>query len=255
MTYPKTVLRDSEEKAKCQSLAANRLDFLFTTRLLPCPYLPGNLERKVIADLAESRAEAEYSRMIRAGYRRSGTIAYRHACPGCRACVPVRLPVAAFNPGKSLRRVARANLDLTVKILPPRARDEHYNLFCRYQDGRHGGGEMADMTYAEYRNLVEESSITTRLAEFREPGGVLAAVCLYDELADALSAIYTFFEPLLAKRSLGSYMILWLSDICCMAGKDHLYLGYWIGDCAKMSYKARFHPLEKLERGVWRNMS
>ena len=195
MTYPKTVHRDSGEESKYQSLAADRLDFLFTTRILPCPYLAGRTERKIVADLAEGRAETDYGRMIRAGYRRSGTIAYRHACPGCRACVPVRLPVAEFSPGKSLRRVARANLDLDIDILPPKALSEHYDLFRRYQDGRHDGGEMADMSYAEYRGLVEESAITTRVAEFREPGGALAAVCLYDELADALSAVYTFFEP------------------------------------------------------------
>ena len=255
MTYPKTVTRDSSAEGKYQSLAADRLDFLFTTRMLSCPYLPGRIERKVVADLAEGRAETEYGRMIRAGYRRSGTIAYRHACPACHACVPVRLPVAQFRPGKSLRRVARANLDLEVKILPPEALSEHYDLFCRYQDGRHGGGEMAAMNYAEYRGLVEESAITTRLGEFRGPGGDLMAVCLHDELPGALSAVYTFFEPAVAKRSLGSYMILWLAETCREAGKSHLYLGYWISDCAKMAYKARFRPLEKLERGAWCPMS
>lgn len=255
MHYPKIVRRESGEEAKYQSLAADQLDFVFTTRMLPCSYLPGNIERKVVVDLAEGSAETEYGRMIRAGYRRSGTIAYRHACPGCSACVPVRLPVAVFDPGKSLRRVARANLDLTVNILPPKASYEHFDLFRRYQDGRHGGGEMAGMNYKEYRGLVEKSSIATRLAEFREPGGELAAVCLYDELANALSAVYTFFEPTLARRSLGSYMIMWLAEICRLTSKDHLYLGYWIRDCAKMSYKARFRPLERLECGVWRPMA
>ena len=254
MTYSKTVRCDSGEKARYQSLAADRLDFLFTTRVLPCPYLPGNLERKIVADLSEDRAEVEYERMIRAGYRRSGSVAYRHACPNCCACIPVRLPIATFNPGKSLRRVARVNLDLIVNILPSRALDEHYDLFRRYQIERHSGGEMANMSYAEYRDLIEESSISTCLAEFRLPGGELAAVCLYDELTHALSAIYTFFDPTLAKRSLGSYMIIWLAKTCCMEAKDYLYLGYWISNCAKMSYKARFRPLEKLDRGVWSPM-
>lgn len=255
MTYPKTVYRNAEEEGKYQSLATDRLDFLFTTRMVSCPYLPGNIERKVVADIVEGSAKADYDRMIRAGYRRSGTIAYRHACPGCRACIPVRLPVAKFNWGKSLRRVARANLDLDVRILPPKALAEHYDLFLRYQDGRHSGGEMANMSYAEYSGLIEESLITTRLAEFREPSGKLAGVCLYDELADALSAVYTFFEPTFAKRSLGSYMILWLVETCCTAEKHYLYLGYWISECTNMSYKARFRPLEKLERGAWHQMS
>jgi arginyl-tRNA--protein-N-Asp/Glu arginylyltransferase len=255
MTYPETVRRDDGEDRKYQSLAADRLDFLHTTRMLPCPYLPGQAERKVVAELTDGSAERDYCRMIRAGYRRSGIIAYRHACPACRACVPVRIPVAAFRPGKSLARVARANDDLKVRILPAKAREDHYELFRRYQAGRHGDGEMADMNRAEFAALVEETTITTRLAEFRTADGTPLAVALYDELGDALSAVYTFFDPDHPKRSLGSHMILWLAEHCRRADKRYLYLGYWIADCGKMAYKARFRPLESLENGVWRPLS
>ncbi|MDA0228937.1 MAG: arginyltransferase [Proteobacteria bacterium] len=254
MTYPGAIHRDSGEEVKRQSLTADRLDFLFTTRPLPCPYLPEKIERKIVVALADDRAGKDYKRLISAGYRRSGSIAYRHACPTCRACVPVRLPIADFTPSKSLRRVARANNDLDVRILPPEARADHFDLFTRYQDGRHGGGEMADMDYAEYLGLIEDSPVTTRIAEFRDSRGVLLAACLFDELADSLSAVYTFFEPCMNKRSLGSFMILWLVKHGQENGKSDLYLGYWIGECAKMAYKARFRPLEMLDRGVWRRM-
>ena len=254
MTYPGAIYRDSGEETKNQSLAADRLDFLFATRILPCPYLPDKAERKVVVELADGSAGRDYERLIRAGYRRSGAIAYRHACPACRACVPVRLPIAGFALSRSLRRVEGANRDLDVRILAPEARAEHFDLFRRYQDGRHGGGEMADMDFIEYRALVEESHVATRLAEFRGPGGGLMAVCLFDELDDSLSAVYTFFEPSITKRSLGSYMILWLAAECRESGKSHLYLGYWIEKCAKMAYKARFRPLEMLDQGAWRPM-
>ncbi len=254
MTYPRAISRDSAEPADKSSLAAGRLDFLFATRILPCPYLPGKDERKIVAELADGRAGREYRRLIRAGYRRSGTIAYRHACPACGACVPVRLPIAGFAPGKSLRRVRRANRDLDVSVLPAHAGADHFDLFRRYQEGRHGGGEMADMDYTEYRALVEDSHVRTRLAEFRGSGGVLVALCLFDELADSLSAVYTFFDPAITKRSLGSYMILWLAEYCRESGKGNLYLGFWIEQCAKMAYKARFRPLEILDRGAWRRM-
>ncbi len=254
MTYPGAIHRDSGEEVKRQSLTTDRLDFLFATRPLPCPYLPEKIERKVVVELADDRAGRDYMRLIRAGYRRSGAIAYRPACPACRACVPVRLPIAGFAPSKYLRRVAGANQYLDVRILPPEARADHFDLFQRYQDGRHGGGEMADMDFAEYRALIEDSPVATRVAEFRGPGGGLIAVCLFDELADSLSAVYTFFEPSLSKRSLGSYMILWLAEYCRETGKDDLYLGFWIEKCAKMAYKARFRPLEMLDRGVWRRM-
>ena len=232
MTYPGAIYRDSGEETKNQSLAADRLDFLFATRILPCPYLPDKAERKVVVELADGSAGRDYERLIRAGYRRSGGLAL----------------------SRSLRRVEGANRDLDVRILAPEARAEHFDLFRRYQDGRHGGGEMADMDFMEYRALVEESHVATRLAEFRGPGGGLMAVCLFDELDDSLSAVYTFFEPSITKRSLGSYMILWLAAECRESGKSHLYLGYWIEKCAKMAYKARFRPLEVLDQGAWRPM-
>ena len=254
MTYPGAIHRDSGEEIKRQSLTTDRLDFMFTTRPLPCPYLPGKTERKIVMALADDRAGHEYKRLVDAGYRRSGAIAYRHACPSCRACVPVRLPIDGFTPSKSMRRVASTNEDLVDRILPPEARADHFDLFTRYQDGRHGGGEMADMDLAEYRALVEDSPVTTHLAEFRDPSGALLAVCIFDELADSLSAVYTFFEPSLNKRSLGSFMILWLIKHCLETGKSDLYLGFWIEKCAKMAYKARFRPLEMLDRGGWRRM-
>ena len=252
MTFPKDRARDTGEDQKRQSLATGRLDFLFATRPQPCPYLPARQERKIVAELADGDAGRKYEPLICAGYRRSGAIAYRHACPTCNACVPVRIKVPDFKPGKSLRRVQKLNSDLTVTILPPLAWFDHFDLFWRYQEGRHGDGEMAEMNFEDYRNLVEESFVTTKLAEFRTPGGSLMAVCLYDSLAESLSAVYTFFEPTVGKRSLGSYMILWLAGNCQATDKKYLYLGYWIEESAKMAYKARFRPLQMLIDGKWR---
>ena len=164
----------------------------------------------------------------------------------------MRIKVPDFKPGKSLRRVQKLNSDLTVTILPPLARPDHFDLFRRYQEGRHGDGEMAEMNFEDYRNLVEESFVTTKLAEFRTPGGSLMAVCLYDSLAESLSAVYTFFEPTVGKRSLGSYMILWLAGNCQATDKKYLYLGYWSEESPKMAYKARFRPLQMLIDGKWR---
>ncbi len=254
MIFPKAVAGDTGEDKKRQSLASGQLEFLFTTRPLPCPYLQANQERKIVAGLDNGEARRRYEPLIRAGYRRSGAIAYRHACPACRACVPVRIKIANFKPGKSLRRVRGQNSDLAARILPALARPDHFELFRRYQEGRHGDGEMADMDYEDYRTLVEESFVATRLAEFRNPDGGLIAVCLYDTLADSLSAVYTFFEPLAGKRSLGSEMILWLAQNCQAAQKNYLYLGFWIEGSAKMAYKARFRPLQALIDGKWQRL-
>jgi arginine-tRNA-protein transferase len=254
MTFPRPVARNVGDAHKELSLASGRLDFLHATRPLACPYLPARQERKIVVELAGGGARRDYERLVRAGYRRSGAIAYRHACPACQACVPVRVPVAGFKPGKSLRRVRALNSDLTVAIVPPLARAEHYDLFRRYQQERHGGGEMADMDFEDYRDLVEESFVDTWLAEFRGPAGGLLAVCLYDALDESLSAVYTFFDPQAAKRSLGSHMILWLLEKCRQDRKSHLYLGFWIEESAKMAYKTRFRPVQMLVGGKWRTL-
>ena len=226
--------------------------FFFGTRVLPCPYLPGRQERKVVTDLSGPGAAELYERMSRAGFRRSHGLAYRPACPDCSACVPIRIRADRFETTRSIRRVARANADLAVADMAAIATVEQYRLFARYQRSRHGGGDMSSMTFNDYRSMVEDTPIDTRLIEFRAGGGALAGVMLADRLSDSLSAVYSFFAPDEPRRSLGTYMVLWLVERAAAAGLAHVYLGYWIEECAKMAYKVRFRPVEILGEGGWR---
>ncbi len=222
---------------------------------LPCPYLGGRLESRIFTALAGAHAEADYELLAEAGFRRSHGMVYRPACPACRACVPVRVVVHDFAPGRTMRRLHRINADLAVRELPPRATEEHYALFRRYQDDRHGDGDMARMTFAEYRAMVEETPVDTVLFEWRADDGRLAAVCLADRLRKGLSAVYSFFEPEgTARRSLGTYTVLWLIEQARREGRPYVYLGYWIRECRKMAYKTRFRPLEGLRDGAWRRL-
>jgi len=225
--------------------------FFFGTRGLPCPYLPDRIERKVVTDLAGPDASALYERLSRAGFRRSHSLAYRPACPGCDACVPVRIPVAEFAPSASLVRILRANADLAMHDSPAHATIDQFRLFARYQRSRHAGGEMSGMTYDDYRAMVEETPVESRMVEYRTKEGVLVAAMLADRLADSLSAVYSFFDPAANKRSLGIYMVLWLIDVARAEGLPYVYLGYWIADSRKMSYKSRFRPLEGLGPDGW----
>lgn len=217
----------------------------------PCPYLPGRTECVVAAELSGPGAAALYDGGIRAGFRRSHNFMYRPACPGCDACRPVRVIARAFEGSRSLARVRRLNRGIVAEIVAPRATTEQYGLFARYQAQRHPGGGMDGMSFIEYRAMVEESPVATFVAEFRVPGGALVALMLADETGDGLSAVYSFFDPSLAKLALGNYMILWLIDECRRRGLDYVYLGYWIAGCEKMDYKARFRPVEALGRGGW----
>lgn len=216
-----------------------------------CPYLPGRTERKLLTEISGSDAQKRYDLLTLAGFRRSHRFAYRPACASCSACIPVRVVVDRFMPGRSLRRIQRANADLSVRMMPARATSEQFSLFRRYIESRHGDGEMAGMAEQEYRGMVEASDIDTRLAEFRGPDGKLVAVCLLDWLADGPSAVYSFFDPHEPRRSLGTYMVLWLIKAAQQAAAGHVYLGYWIAGSRKMAYKTRFQPLEALGEGGW----
>lgn len=221
----------------------------------PCPYLPDRRERKLFTDLTGPRGRRLYDTLSQGGFRRSHRFAYRPACTACQACVPVRIRVAGFQPGETLRRIARRNADVTVEERPARATLEQYRLFDRYIAERHGDGDMAAMTFSDYQAMVEETVLDTRMVEFRLPDGRLAAAGLIDWLEDGPSAVYSFFLPELAARSLGSQVILWLVAEAARRGLPHVYLGYWIADTRKMAYKARFRPLEALVGGRWQVLS
>lgn len=224
----------------------------YVLRETPCPYLAGRRERKLLTDLNLPAAQALYSELSRAGFRRSHGIAYRPACNKCTACVPVRVQVPAFTPSRSLRRVLQANRSLVERVRPAVASEEQYLLFRSYLRSRHWDGEMAGMVQEDYRAMVEDTRLDTRINEYREPDGRLVAACIVDWLEDGPSAVYSFFEPELAQRSLGSFMILALIRQAREAELPYLYLGYWIENSPKMDYKARFRPIEGLGPKGWR---
>jgi arginine-tRNA-protein transferase len=227
------------------------LQHFHRTASLPCPYVPGNIERKVVTHLAGHDAQALFDELSRAGFRRSHHLAYRPACPSCRGCVPVRVDVGAFRWSANLRRLRARNADLAASELGPRATAEQFRLFARYQRCRHAGSDMADMTFGDYRAMVEDTPVTTRMIEFRDGAGTLVAGCLADRMDDGYSAVYSFYDPARDARSLGTWAILWLVERARAQGLPWVYLGYWIAESRKMAYKTRFQPLEALGADGW----
>jgi arginine-tRNA-protein transferase len=226
--------------------------FFFATAPLPCPYLSGRMERRVVTELVGRDAVALHDALSLAGFRRSHGIVYAPACVGCAACVPVRVIAGGFERRRSHRRVWNANADLVVKVRGATATKEQYALFSLYQHARHGGGDMAKMDFADYQALIEDTPIDSAVVEFRVPNGRLVAACLMDRIASGLSAVYSFFDPNLTGRSLGTYMILWLIEHARAQERPYVYLGFWIEGCSKMSYKASFKPLEARTPDGWR---
>jgi arginyl-tRNA--protein-N-Asp/Glu arginylyltransferase len=229
-----------------------RPQFFYTTAPLPCPYVAGRVERKVVTEIAGPEADSLHDRLSRAGFRRSHNIAYAPVCPGCNSCIPIRIPIDRFQPGRTLRRVARVNSGVGGYDMPARATAEQFQLFQRYQLARHGDGDMATMSFYDYRAMVEDTPIETFVVEFRDPDERLIGACLTDRLGDGLSAVYSFFLPEMEKRSLGAFSILWLIERTKAMGLPYVYLGYWVPESPKMAYKARFRPCEVLQGGSWR---
>lgn len=234
-----------------ESSPIRRPHFFFTTAPMPCPYLDGRMERKIVTELVGQDARQLHDSLSRAGFRRSHSIAYAPACPGCSACVPVRVVVDGVQRKKSFRRIMKTNADLTARIVPARATAEQYRLFNAYQEQRHTGSDMALMGFYDYRAMVEDSPIDTSLVEFRDPDGRLISVCLMDRMDDGLSAVYSFFAPTESRQGLGTFMVLWLIEQAQRERLPYVYLGYWIKESRKMAYKIRFQPLEGFTPDGW----
>ena len=207
-----------------------------------------------MTELSGTEAEALHERLSRAGFRRSHNIAYAPVCPGCQACVPIRVVSEDFTPDRTQRRILRANADLTVSEMPARATAEQFTLFQRYQKNRHADGDMAAMGYYDYRAMIEDTPISTGILEFRDAQDRLLGACLTDWLADGLSAVYSFFDTDQEKRSLGTFAVLWLIGRARSLGLPYVYLGYWVPESRKMAYKARFRPSEILMSGAWHRL-
>lgn len=224
---------------------------LHRTLPAPCPYLKGRIEQRVVVSLEETPA-GTFDRLSRTGFRRSHAFAYRPACPGCRACIPIRIPTASFAPDRTQRRILARNAGLVATQKPAIASREHYALFKAYVTSRHGDGDMAQMTFSDYRAMIEDAVEGTRTIEHRDDEGRLVAVALVDRLADGLSAVYSFFDAEQERRSLGTYVVLEMVMRARAEGLAYVYLGYWIADSRKMAYKSRFRPSEVMADGSWR---
>lgn len=227
----------------------------YTTGAAPCPYLEGRTERRIYTLLRRQPQEVEvFDRLSEAGFRRSQNLMYRPACPGCDACVPVRIPVGRFFPSRNERKVLRRNDDLSFDEAPAVPTAEHWELFRRYLAARHGDGGMAAMTRVDFESMVGDWSAASVLMEGRDQAGRLLAVSLTDRLSSGYSGVYKFFEPDEPRRSLGTWTILQLIEKARLGGLAYVYLGYWIAGSDKMEYKARFRPMEQLTPAGWVDM-
>lgn len=191
-----------------------------------------------------------YAELSELGFRRSGEHLYRPHCQHCQACIPARIPCAAFRPNRQQRRIAQRNADLQTHIVRPSYNDEYYALYARYIEQRHADGDMYPPSREQFATFLLRDLPFCVFVEFRLDNRLLA-IAVTDVLPNGLSAVYTFFDPQEEKRSLGRMAILWQIDEARRRGLPALYLGYWIRNCRKMRYKSEYRPLELYINQRW----
>ena len=238
----------------------------YLTAPYPCSYLPHLQARSQVATPTFLINTPLYSDLVRHGFRRSSTYIYRPRCDACNACVQMRVVAKQFKPNRSQRRAWKQHADLKATLHPLQDKDEYYELYQRYQRARHLNGGMDNDDREAYQTFLLQSHIDTLLVEFRDPydcaqdgpceqaqdgQGKLRMVSVIDLLSDGLSSVYTFFDPDVPHARFGVYNVLWQIELCRKLDLDYVYLGYWIKNSRKMSYKSQYQPAEGLQNGIW----
>lgn len=239
---------DAEDASDLQNLR------LFHTADHACGYWPERQARDLVLDPGDPRLARAFPFALSWGFRRSGNLIYRPHCQDCRACVAVRIAVDRFAPNRSQRRCLARNADLRERIVPAERDDERFALYRRYLDQRHPGGGMSAHDAQEFDRFLIGDWSATRFLELRDGDDALRALAVTDIADDALSAVYTLYDPTDAARGLGTYAILRQIAWAKREGLRHLYLGYWIDRHPKMDYKRRFDALERFDGRHWTPM-
>ena len=227
---------------------------VYTTYPHSCSYLEEQEATTLFVDPRQPVDKQLYSNLSLLGFRRSGSHIYRPHCTHCEACIPARIPVAQFQPRRGQTRTRKRNEDLRIRRSDHLRDEDAFQLYCRYIELRHFDGDMYPPNEEQYSSFIAVKTDGVRFFKFFA-GKDLVAVCVMDQLQNGLSAVYTYFDAKQTRRSLGNFVILWQIQQARVMELPYLYLGYWVKESQKMSYKSNYRPLEILIEGKWKRLS
>ena len=226
-------------------------DIVIIDETEPCPYLAHETARMPLRmPLGPVTLEAADQRLAE-GQRRTSEFIYQTQCPSCNACEPIRLDCHEFEFSKNHRRtLRRGDRKFEQRVSPLQADHQRVALFNKHRRMRGLVKRDTDIDLEEYvwgfvRSCFDSFEITYWL----DKELVCLAVC--DRASTSISAVYTYFDPDMAKASLGTYSILKQIEFCREYKLQHLYLGYYVEQSPHMKYKSRFRPNERLINGDW----
>ncbi|MCA9162594.1 MAG: arginyltransferase [Planctomycetales bacterium] len=216
-----------------------------------CPYLPGRTARLPLRWPRKRLTPAQLDDCLAAGDRRTGFYLYNTSCPKCRACEPIRLDVARFEPRRTQRRIMRrGDREIRVEVGEPVVDETRVAIFNKHRNLRRLAGTDGDIDIGEYRSfLVDTACETIELTYWVGLRMLGAAIC--DRGATSLSAVYCFFDPDFSAFSPGTFSVLKQVELCRQWELEYLYLGYYVADSEHMAYKANYRPHQRLVNGKW----
>ena len=213
----------------------------------PCEYIKDNefISENFIFPFAGPK---DLEILLARGFRHFGPYFFRPICHRCGQCIPLRIPVKYFIASRSVRRVLNKNKSLKTLLEKSKPKPEAFNL---YQKHKLKFGESSDLSYWDFcHSFFYPADFSFHLSMFSD--NRLIGVSHLDITGSVMSAVYTYYDTDLGALSLGTYAIAKALEICVEIGLDFFYPGYFIQECSRMNYKARFRPNQALiGEGEW----